>query len=219
MTSLTFKLDFYTTSLLEACTVCTRSFTLHDEMTDVKDGDEHFASSLELRLEKRSDQLEEIHLEAAIDAELTVLGGSASNARPVIEVQHEKNQVIFDDYTNPNAVANCLSPYVPSSADRIQSFVKWVDLALFDSHGGDVLLDLGCGDGRVCITACKLSGKITLFMIFFYLDVSFVYCLMQSCHRYHRMPSGWCRRVSTLYFNGQRGGKRGKPVGGSVLVL
>lgn len=135
-------------------------------MTDVKDGDEHFASSLELRLEKRSDRLEEIHLEAAIDAELTVLGGSASNARPVIEVQHEKNQVIFDDYTNPNAVANCLSPYVPSSSDRIKSFVKWVELATFDSHGGDVLLDLGCGDGRVCITACILSGKITLFMNF-----------------------------------------------------
>ena len=122
-------------------------------MMDNADGDEHFASSLESRLEKRSNQLEEIHLEAAIDAQLTVLGGSD------VEVRHEKNQVIFDDYTNPNAVANCLSPYVPSSADRIQSFVKWVELAPFDGHGGDVLLDLGCGDGRVCIAASKISGK------------------------------------------------------------
>jgi hypothetical protein len=148
-----------------------------------------------------------------------VLGGSDSNARPVSEVQHENNQVIFDDYTNPNAFANCLSPYVPSSADRIRSFVKWVELAPFDSHGGDVLLDLGCGDGRVSITSSKLSGKISLFM---YFSILLCLCLLSnealsSC--YHRMPSGWCRRVSTLYCNGQRGRQGGKPVGGTVLIL
>lgn len=129
-----------------------------------EDADEpNLASRLESRLEERSDKLEEIHLDAAIDAQLTVLRGASSNARPLIEVQRENNQAIFDDYTNPNAVANCLSPYVPSSADRIRSFVKWVELAPFDRHGGDVLLDLGCGDGRVCIAACKLSGKINFF--------------------------------------------------------
>jgi hypothetical protein len=137
-----------------------------------EDDDEHFASRLESRLEERSHQLEEIHLDAAIDAQLTVLGGSESNARPVIEVQRENNQVIFDDYTNPNAVANCLSPYVPSSADRIRSFVKWVELAPFDGHVGDVLLDLGCGDGRVCIAASKLSSKIH-----FFFNVSNIMCL------------------------------------------
>jgi hypothetical protein len=149
--------------------------TMADEFVDgeeSEDIDDQFASRLESRLEERSDQLEEIHLDAAIDAQLTVLGGSSSNAKPVIEVQREKNQVIFDDYINPNAVANCLSPYVPSSADRIQSFVKWVELAPFDGQGGDVLLDLGCGDGRVCIAASKLSGTIQ-----FFVNVSILMCL------------------------------------------
>lgn len=184
-----------------------------------EDGDEDFASRLESRLEKRSDQLEEIHLEAAIDAQLTVLGGSDSNARPVIKVQHENDQVIFDDYTNPNAVANCLSPYVPSSADRIQSFVKWVELAPFDRHGGDVLLDLGCGDGRVCIAASKLSGKINFVMNFY---ISMCLCLLShtvlssflsqdaerlvsTClHHVLQWPKRWpgrktCRRISARF--------------------
>ena len=115
-----------------------------------------FTDSLESRLHDRSEQLEEIHLEAAIDAQLTVVGGADSKSKPVIiqaDVQ-QPERVIFEDYTNPNSVPNCLSPYVPSSADRIQAFVAWAGL-----NPDDVLLDIGCGDGRVCIAASKLSGK------------------------------------------------------------
>lgn len=119
-----------------------------------------FASSLESRLQDRSDILEELHLEAAIDAQLTVVGGAGTNARPVILSRDENNgQILFEDYTNPNAVANILSPFVPTAAERIQAFVSWIQLAPFDDHDGDILLDLGCGDGRVCIAAAKISGR------------------------------------------------------------
>jgi Histone methylation protein DOT1 len=86
-------------------------------------------------------------MEAAIDAMLTSpcaaeeIGGSNTSATP-----------LFSDYTNPNAVENCLSPYVPTKADRIAALVRFARL-----KPEDVLLDLGSGDGRVCVAASMLT--------------------------------------------------------------
>jgi hypothetical protein len=113
--------------------------------------------SLEARLKERSDELETVHMIAAIDAGLTdAKGGNPIliSTQPNIVTQKTNSTVIFDDYTNPNAVANCLSPFEPSSADRIEAFCQWVDL-----KSTDVLLDIGCGDGRVCIAASRMTGK------------------------------------------------------------
>ena len=60
---------------------------------------------------------------------------------------------IFDDYSNPNSVRNCLSPYVPTTSERIDACFSLVNLTQ-----DDVLMDIGCGDGRVCISATKLTG-------------------------------------------------------------
>lgn len=97
-----------------------------------------YLTSLEARLAENSDRLEEIHMEAAIDAQLT---------------ETASNQPIFNDYTNPHAVDNCLSPYVPTKAAQIAAFLDFVPLS-----SADILLDLGCGDGRVAVAAAKWTG-------------------------------------------------------------
>jgi SAM-dependent methyltransferase len=143
---------------------------------------EEYVQSLQSRLSERSNLLEEKHMEAAIDAELIhapCCHSSSSITAPRQKddrknsstdddddgsnmpddnnnnssTNEKKNQPIFDDYTNPNAVPNCLSPYVPTSAERIAALVQFVNL-----QANDVLLDIGCGDGRVCIAATKLTG-------------------------------------------------------------
>jgi 2-polyprenyl-3-methyl-5-hydroxy-6-metoxy-1,4-benzoquinol methylase len=94
--------------------------------------------ALEKRLDERSNLLEDLHLEAAIDAKVvdedttSARGDSTSNV-------------------NPNAVENCWSPYVPSPATRIADFLSFAEL-----NASDVLLDIGCGDGRVCVAAAAL---------------------------------------------------------------
>mmetsp|Transcript_13221 Transcript_13221/g.21903 ORF Transcript_13221/g.21903 Transcript_13221/m.21903 type:complete len:246 (-) Transcript_13221:168-905(-) len=112
-----------------------------------------FVHNLESRLKERSDQLEEVHMEAAIDAQLTEVIAGGNPVVRAAEPNKEKEEAIFDDYTNPNSVNNCLSPYVPSQAERIDAFCHWVKL-----DSSDVLLDIGCGDGRVCVAASKLTG-------------------------------------------------------------
>lgn len=149
-----------------------------------------YVQNLEEKIKDRSDELEETHLDAAIDAQVSVVGGKGSNSNPIFSVtstlatksddkkidepthnvtnscnldkddqpksgtQEETSDVIFDDYSNPNSVHNCLSPYVPSSSARIKAFVETTEL-----HNGDVLLDIGCGDGRVCIASAKMAGE------------------------------------------------------------
>lgn len=103
---------------------------------------ESFASSLEERLKERSDDLEEVHLDAAIDAQLTL----------------DDDNVIFDDYANPNAVRNCLSPYVPSTAARIDAVCRQF-LGEQQEQEQETWLDIGCGDGRVCLAAAKFQGE------------------------------------------------------------
>jgi tRNA G46 methylase TrmB len=93
--------------------------------------------ALEKRLDERSNLLEDIHLEAAIDAQ--VVEDDADNA-PGSDNCHRN--------LNPNAVENCWSPYVPSQANRIADFLSFAEL-----NASDVLLDIGCGDGRVCVAA------------------------------------------------------------------
>jgi SAM-dependent methyltransferase len=92
--------------------------------------------ALEKRLDERSNLLEDIHLEAAIDAQVD--DEDADNAPGSDCCRH----------SNPNAVENCWSPYVPSQANRIAEFLSFAEL-----KASDVLLDIGCGDGRVCVAA------------------------------------------------------------------
>jgi 2-polyprenyl-3-methyl-5-hydroxy-6-metoxy-1,4-benzoquinol methylase len=126
----------------------------------VDTNDNDYVSTLEERLGDRSDRLEEIHMEAAIDAELTDTNTDSSAANPVIALpvvsSAERKEMLFDDYTNPNAVSNCLSPYVPTQAERIAAFVSFAGL-----EADDFLLDIGCGDGRVCIAAATIAGCCT----------------------------------------------------------
>jgi SAM-dependent methyltransferase len=107
----------------------------------------NYVARLEERLASRSDELEEVHMEAAIDAMLIVPRANATTGDSNFSATP-----LFSDYTNPNAVANCLSPYVPTKADRIAALIRFVRL-----EPEDVLLDLGCGDGRVCVAASKLT--------------------------------------------------------------
>ncbi|KAL7572051.1 hypothetical protein ACA910_001701 [Epithemia clementina (nom. ined.)] len=111
-----------------------------------------YVETLENRLSARSNHLEELHMEAAIDAELTLVANPNSS-----DGGRGDNSPIFEDYSNPHSVRNCLSPYVPSKADRLQAFFKLLG-ATETSHKAEVLLDLGCGDGRVCIAAAKILG-------------------------------------------------------------
>ena len=122
---------------------------------------------LEERLAERSDQLEQLHMEAAIDAQLIIDNTQSSSLANLVAAAdarnmpdsssatpNEKNEKnILDDYlnVNPHSVDHCFSPYVPSQADRITAFVSFAGL-----NRDDVLLDLGCGDGRVCISAVQL---------------------------------------------------------------
>jgi len=128
-------------------------WTLDSWTMDTKTDFEQFKEcidSLECRLAERSENLEEAHLEAAIDAQLT---DCSSNAQPAIASERTpQHEAIFDDYANPNSVNNCFSPYVPTTSEKIAAFLSFAGLTR-----DDLLLDIGCGDGRVCITAAKLS--------------------------------------------------------------
>jgi SAM-dependent methyltransferase len=125
--------------------------SISPDSTDYEDAILTYVAKLEERLASGSDELEEVHMEAAIDAmlihpraqtETVIAGATVSSATP-----------LFSDYTNPNAVANCLSPYVPTKAERIAALLRFARL-----KPEDVLLDLGSGDGRVCVAASKLTG-------------------------------------------------------------
>jgi len=143
-----------------------------------------YIENLAIRLMQRSDELEESHFDAAMDAEISVVDRGRSNSKPILpNTKNEEGKTnsdnndkhknslgeykeddvehaIFDDYSNPNAVHNCLSPYVPAKADRIKAFIEEANLKEGESSfDGDTILDIGCGDGRVCIASAKMSGN------------------------------------------------------------
>jgi hypothetical protein len=124
-------------------------------MADGKPDMKGFASNLEDRLREKSDEVEQLHMEAAIDFEFCNLDSENDGS---IDASQGKNEI--GNLSNPHSVANSLSPYVPTKAQRIEKFISWVNLAGPSSgKKGDVLLDIGCGDGRVCVAASKISGK------------------------------------------------------------
>jgi hypothetical protein len=158
-----------------------------------------FVRGLEARLEVRSDELEMLHMEAAIDAQLIATEGG----NPIVAAgtTAKTGEVIFDDYKNSNAVANCLSPYMPSSADSIEAFCRWVKLT-----SSDVLLDIGCGDGRVCVSASRISGMLlSVCMINAYAT------LPDIVPRSSRLQIYWLGCFATLYRHRERGGTRRGP--------
>lgn len=125
------------------------------------------ATCLESKLKCQSERLEELHMEAAIDAELTLdhstgitnTDSNSINGDNELDFSNEslKTKPIFDDYTNPNSIKNCLSPFVPSASECLLSFFSLVKL-----NENDVLLDIGSGDGRVCVVAAKTIGCRTV---------------------------------------------------------
>ena len=122
-----------------------------------------YIKCLEDRLEQISDELEDIHLEAAIDAQLTNVtttpsSPSSSSSNNKHSNNDNENVAIFNDYTNPNSVLNCLSPYVPCKSKQIEAFFSQAGFDKSKNNKEHVLLDIGCGDGRVCISAVKMFG-------------------------------------------------------------
>lgn len=136
-----------------------------------------FCILLEQSLKKDSDELEEIHMEAAIDAGFAELDIDNDTDN---DNNNENKSTI-----NKNSVQNCLSPYVPTNAQKIISFFEFVGLLPSDKvisnkdnptttaegnvppeidtrqqhciNQNDILLDIGCGDGRICIAASQLN--------------------------------------------------------------
>lgn len=113
--------------------------TKNDSTTRADETLMEFTASLEERLAARSDRLEEVHLEAAIDAQFVV---------------GDDDEDSLTSTRNPNAIENCLSPYVPSKAEHIAAFASFAELT-----ANDVLLDIGCGDGRVCIASSSSTCR------------------------------------------------------------
>jgi SAM-dependent methyltransferase len=99
-----------------------------------------FAEIIEERWADQSEALAEKHLDAAIDAKIAE-----------IDTNHDIST--FQRRINERAVSksNCYSPYVPSNSQRIVAMIKFVVLT-----PGDVLVDMGCGDGRVCFVASHM---------------------------------------------------------------
>jgi 2-polyprenyl-3-methyl-5-hydroxy-6-metoxy-1,4-benzoquinol methylase len=114
--------------------------------------EKQYTAFLERKQAIKSDRLEEIHLEAAIDAQFLFDNSNKSGSESPALESAKSDQTI--DRVNPNAVPNCLSPYVPTKAASIAAFLSFVQLR----GCNDVLLDIGCGDGRVCAVAAKLVG-------------------------------------------------------------
>jgi SAM-dependent methyltransferase len=92
---------------------------------------------LERRLASQSDLLEDLHFEAAMKAQIDSLD---------IETMMDSDE---NDDEKANGI-NCLSPYEPSTAPRISAMLEMISR----HHPEDeniVFLDIGCGDGRVCL--------------------------------------------------------------------
>lgn len=51
------------------------------------------------------------------------------------------------------AQGNLLAPYVPTPQDVVEKMLELAEVS-----GGDVVYDLGCGDGRIVITAAQKYG-------------------------------------------------------------
>ena len=83
-----------------------------------------YYTSLESKLASTSAELETLHLDAALDYSM--------------------------DSSNPSSVPNCLSPFVPSPSSVCASIPPL--LSSFNLPPSYTFLDLGCGDGRVCIS-------------------------------------------------------------------
>jgi len=78
----------------------------------------------------------------ALSARLLVLAGLLAPAAPVIAQQLEWNQYRGYDV-----------PFVPTPPEVVDEMLKLVNL-----KSGDILYDLGCGDGRIVIAAAKRYG-------------------------------------------------------------
>jgi len=86
-----------------------------------------YVANLCEKLTASSDSLEESHLASSLDSSI-----------------------------NSEAVSNILSPYTPTTPEKILRFLDAVKLT-----ADDVLLDLGSGDGRVCVSAAHEIGCLT----------------------------------------------------------
>lgn len=126
-----------------------------------------FVASLESRLTERSDRLEDEHLEAAINAQIAEIDGNDGKC---------------NNASSHSVMSKCYSPFVPSPAERIAAFFHFSGLtSIATTHQTDVLLDIGCGDGRVCIAAASLRSSLTCLKKVIGVDIS-PSCIAQACH-------------------------------------
>lgn len=102
-----------------------------------------FSQRVEEQFAEESERLEDIHLEAAINAQLHDISFEDLDCM-------EGSTGITNCAAEASKRLNCFSPYVPTSAQRIDVLIDFVQL----SHD-DVFLDMGCGDGRVCLVAVQ----------------------------------------------------------------
>ena len=102
-----------------------------------------FAEILEEEWNEQSEELEERHFDAAFDAKVAEIDSTTSTTGIIHDHHHH-----HPDVTSPTTIkkSNCYSPYVPSSALRIQAMMEFVQF-----RPGDIFCDIGCGDGRVCV--------------------------------------------------------------------
>jgi hypothetical protein len=102
-----------------------------------------FAEVVEEQWAEKSEALAEKHLAAAIDAKIAEID--------VVQDVTEQQQSCKHDNNIPLSVSNYYSPYVPSNAQRIDAMIELVALKTTD-----IFVDMGCGDGRVCLVAARL---------------------------------------------------------------
>jgi 2-polyprenyl-3-methyl-5-hydroxy-6-metoxy-1,4-benzoquinol methylase len=110
-----------------------------------------FAETLEENWAEQSEQLADVHLEAAIEAHLRdICIDDDNNADSTANHPPTDDSYTSSTITKSSQHPNFFSPYVPTCAQRIMAFINFVQLT-----NDDVLLDMGCGDGRVCLVATQ----------------------------------------------------------------
>jgi SAM-dependent methyltransferase len=106
-----------------------------------------FAEVLEEKFAEESEKLANVHLEAAINEQLYDISFEDDETD-----NHDNPEVSkcfpLEQEPSTSKTPNIYSPYVPTCAELINALIDFVQLS-----DDDVFLDLGCGDGRVCLAA------------------------------------------------------------------
>jgi hypothetical protein len=116
-----------------------------------------FAEILEEEWVKQSEALEEIHFDAAFEAKFAEVDRGAAVTIDIDNNKHvlpPQTDVLYNASSSSQKKSNCYSPYVPSSAVRIQGMIDFVQF-----YPSDIFCDIGCGDGRVCFVVAAAAQE------------------------------------------------------------